>query len=108
MTHLPLTQQRGLALARRMKERLLKEGIPVVNVVLFGSLAQGTTNTWSDVDIAVIYKPFGMNRAEEYMHIGNSREDFSVPMDIVCLRQEDMDNQYSTIIREVEKNGIPV
>jgi len=91
-----------------MKHRLLQQGIPVVQVLLFGSLVEGATHRWSDVDIAVVYDPFGANRLEEHSRIADAREDFDVPMDIVSLRREDLGDRYSTIAREVREHGIPV
>lgn len=107
MEHKPPTKARGLRIAKRMKKRLLSDGIPVVNVYLFGSLVHGVPRKWSDVDIAVIHQPFLDDRFEERSRIRSAREDFDVPMDIICLRTEDMDNRYSTIVQEVKRHGIP-
>ena len=108
MKYNPPTQKRGLAIARHMKQRLLVQGVPIVHVFLFGSLARGETHAWSDIDIAVVHMPFGKNRLEEHSRITDAREDFDVPMDIVSLRPEDLENKYSTIAQEVKKYGIPV
>lgn len=104
----PPTRKQGLAIARRMKQRLIGKGVPVAQVFLFGSLAEGKTNRWSDVDIAVVYDAFAQDRLEEHSRISDARRDFDVPMDIVSLRREDLDNRYSTIVQEVKKHGIPV
>jgi predicted nucleotidyltransferase len=108
MKHNPPTRQRGLVIARRMKEQLLGQGVPVVQVLLFGSLAQGTSHTGSDIDIAVVHRPFGKDRLEEHSRISNAREDFDVPMDIISFHPDDLENIFSTIAQEVKKHGIPV
>lgn len=108
MKHKPPTKQRGLAIARHMKTQLLSQGIPVIQVLLFGSLAEGKTHRWSDVDIAVVHHPFLPDRMEERSRIRSAREDFDVPMDIVCFRDEDMVNKYLGLAQEVKKHGIPV
>ncbi|MFH0770555.1 MAG: nucleotidyltransferase domain-containing protein [Candidatus Peregrinibacteria bacterium] len=102
------TKARGLTIARRLKERCIAQGIPVENVYLFGSLATGAMHRWSDVDIAIVYKPFAALRGQERRRIRALREDFDVPMDILCLRSEDMANDYVGIAREVQEKGIPV
>lgn len=102
------SQERGLSIAKRMKERLLTEKVPVVNVYLFGSLARGNPHRWSDVDIAVVYRPFLPHGSEERFRIRSAREDFDVSMDIVCLHPEDLDNKYLGIAQEVKRHGIPV
>ena len=82
-------------------------GIPVVQVYVFGSLAEGNPHPWSDIDIAVVYEPFGKDRLEEHATISHYRDTFDLPMDIVTLRKEDIGNRYSTIVREVNEHGIP-
>jgi predicted nucleotidyltransferase len=108
MRYNPPTQERGLRIARRLKQRLIEEGVPIVQVFLFGSLAEGKRQRWSDVDIAVVYDQFGKDRLTEHSRIADAREDFDVPMDIVSLRREDLDNRYSTIVQEVKRHGIVV
>lgn len=104
----PLSRKQGLKIAQRMKKKLELLGVPIDNVYLFGSLVEGETHRWSDVDIAVVYRPFLSDPWEEHRRIAQSREDFSIPTDIVCLRLEDLENRYSTIAQEVKKHGIPV
>ncbi|MBI3618975.1 nucleotidyltransferase domain-containing protein [Candidatus Peregrinibacteria bacterium] len=106
MHHDILTQERGLAIAKRFKKRLKEENIPVVGVYLFGSLARGTPHRWSDVDIAVVHKPFAALRSQERRSVRSIRDDFSVPMDIICLRTEDLQNKYLGIAREVREHGL--
>ncbi len=108
MKHVPPTRVRGLQIAQRMKKRLLSEGIPVINVYLFGSLARGTPRRWSDIDIAVVHRQFLPDRFEERSRIRSTREDFDVPMDIICLHPEDFENRYWALPQEVKKHGIPV
>ena len=104
--HKSPTRERGLAIARRMKERLRAEGIPVVNVYLFGSLAHGKTHRFSDVDIAVVHEQFDVSRSQERRKVRSLREDYDVPIDIVCLHPEDMENRFLSISREVQTQGI--
>lgn len=108
MLHKPPTRARGLAIARRLKERLAKEGIPVVDVYLFGSLVKGKTHRWSDVDIAIVHQSFDSARTKERHRVRSLREDYDVPMDIICLHPEDMEDQFLGIAQEVKKYGIAV
>lgn len=45
---------------------------------------------------------------KEYSTIARMREDFDVPMDILCFHPEDLENKYSTIAQEIKQYGIPV
>ncbi|MBI1812723.1 nucleotidyltransferase domain-containing protein [Candidatus Peregrinibacteria bacterium] len=107
MHHNILTKERGLAIAKRFKKRLNAGGIPVVGVYLFGSLAHGKPHRWTDVDIAVVHEPFAKLRSQERRSVRSLRDDFSVPMDIVCLRSEDLKNDYLALAKEVREHGVP-
>ena len=91
-----------------MKKRLSEQGIPVIDVYLFGSLASGTPHHWSDIDIAVIHKPFARSHVEERRIVQQARDDFSAPVDIVCLRPEHLADQRFALSREIRERGIPV
>ena len=104
----PPTTEQGIAIARRMKQRLKADGVPVVSVYLFGSLAMGRQHRWSDVDIAVIHEPFAETRSMERRKVRSLRDDFEVPMDIVCLRSEDFQNHFLSIANEVRERGLAV
>jgi len=104
----PPTRDQGIAIARRMKQRLKDGGVPVVNVYLFGSLATRKSHGGSDVDIAVIYEPFADTRSKERRQIRSLRDDFDVPMDIVCLRPEDFQNHLLGIANEIRDHGVAV
>ena len=108
MRRTSLTKRHGVSIVREMKAAMLHAGIPIIDVYLFGSLATGKTHPLSDIDVAVVYQPFNRDPLEERRIIRRKRQRFDVPMDIVCLRREDMDNKYSTVVQEVKRHGIPV
>lgn len=103
-----LTKPTAMRIARGMKERLIGKGIPVERVFLFGSVASGRTHLWSDLDLAFVCRPFGIDRFAEYQAIAEVRQDFDIAMDIIHFYPEDMENRYSTIVQEVKRNGIEV
>ena len=102
------SKQQALKIATDYKQSLVREHVPVVDVMLFGSLARGSAKPGSDIDIAVIYRKFDDNRWNERMKIRRARTNFSFPMDIISLREEDFNDEYSMIARELKKGGIAV
>ena len=98
----------GIQLARSLKKELLKQGIPVRQLFLYGSVAKGKTHKWSDVDIAVICDPFGSSRLEENLACSTARWDIDLRIETVCLHPEDLKNGLSTLAHEVKKYGIAV
>lgn len=108
MTYKAPTKKQALLVASEMKRELTKRNLPVVGVFLFGSLASGKRHKFSDIDIAVVYHPFGEDRFQEHMRIREARTSFAFPMDIVCLYPEDLESTYWGIAQEVKKHGIRV
>ena len=103
-----MKQEEGIELARTLKQTLLQRNIPVRQVLLYGSVARGTTHTESDVDIAVICDHFRPTRLEENVEVSKARWDIDLRIETVCLHPEDLENQYSMIAQQVKKYGIPV
>ena len=103
------TKAEGIRKARTLKLLLQKHGFPVTDVLLFGSIAKGTSHAYSDVDIAVIHEPFGPSRFEEMRSMCNAERGSDLRnIEVVYIQTGDMTDKYSTIVREVKEHGIPV
>lgn len=96
----------GLQLARRLKEKLHQQRIPVQQVFLFGSVARDEGRPDSDIDIAVVCLPFGRSRLEEGVAIARVREDLDLRIETICLHPDDLNSKYSTIAQEIRREGI--
>lgn len=53
----------------RSAEALERHGVHSLNIVLFGSQANGTATEWSDIDLAVISNDFGGKNSVERMEV---------------------------------------
>lgn len=98
----------GISAARRFKEALLKKGYPIEKVFLFGSYATGTPREDSDIDVAVISRPFLKTRMDEMGKFFIVASDIDLRIEPICLHPEDLDEKYSTIVQEVKRTGIAV
>ena len=61
-------------LAKKYYQELVKAGIPVEQLIIFGSYAKGNHKYYSDLDICVVSPKFGKNRFNERLilkHISN-------------------------------------
>jgi predicted nucleotidyltransferase len=105
---LPPTQAQAMQLARQLKEHLRQSSIPVEQMYLFGSIAKEEAHAWSDIDIAIIHRPFGPSRLQERIAIRKARRPIDLRIETVCLHPEDMQNRFSPIAQEVKQHGIPV
>jgi predicted nucleotidyltransferase len=101
-------QKDGMAVARRYAEHLRTKGYPVVKVYLFGSFAKGKAAPDSDIDIAVVCKPFLLSRAQEAGRLFYETKDIDMRIEPVALHPEDLENRFSTIVQEVKRSGIIV
>lgn len=97
----------GLRLAKRFADALRARGYPVLEAFLFGSVAKGTADADSDIDIAVVCEPFAASRGEESTRLLLVSKDIDRRIETVCLHPEDFDNRYSTLVEEVKRYGIP-
>lgn len=98
----------GLRLARQFKKLLLQRGYPVQRVVLYGSVAKGTANAQSDIDIAVITFPFHTSRIREGGDILLASKDIDFRIETVTLHPADFDRPLFTLAREIERTGVEV
>lgn len=108
MTPRPPSKAEALMLAKKLKELLLSQNIPVENVFLFGSSVHEKTDPWSDIDVAIVHHPFLASRFEERTAIRRSRRALDLRIETVSFRPEDFNNAYFALAREVKKNGIKV
>jgi predicted nucleotidyltransferase len=56
-----------LSLARRFRDLLVQEGIPVQHTLVFGSVARDEATADGDLDIAAVCTPFLQDHMEETM-----------------------------------------
>ena len=96
----------GLRLARRFKKLLLKRGYPVQRVVLFGSVAKGTADAQSDIDIAVVTNSFHSSRLEEGTDILLLSKNIDVRIETVTLHPDDFKRPFFTLVGEIERTGM--
>ncbi|MEI8230432.1 MAG: nucleotidyltransferase domain-containing protein [Candidatus Peregrinibacteria bacterium] len=109
MKRLAPTKAQGLQKARTLKMLLERHGFPVTDVLLFGSVAKGSSHPSSDIDIAVIYRPFSHTRMEELrsMCLVEQEEDLQ-NIEVVYFHPQDLEDKYSTLVQEVKKHGFSV
>ena len=102
----PLTPRYGRNILKIIKERLERSPYPFVNVLLFGSCAQGKATLESDIDIAIICNPFDRSRVKETVAFYGLLRDLDTRIEIIVLHPDDLENRYSTIVQEVKRHGV--
>ena len=107
-TVIAMTKDEAIALARKFKEELVHNNIPVQSMYIYGSVARGDARKDSDIDIAVVCLPFKKTRHEENFAISKNRWDVDLRIESICLHEEDFNNPYWAIPQEVKSYGIAV
>jgi predicted nucleotidyltransferase len=109
MKRISPTKSQGIRAAHTLKLLLKKNGIPVREVLLFGSIAKGGAHENSDIDLAVIHEPFGADRFDELRTMCRAERGSDLQnIEVVYFHSEDMEDKYSTIVQELKKYGIAV
>jgi predicted nucleotidyltransferase len=103
-----MKRQTGLTLARRFRDLLLQEGIPVQHTIVYGSVARDEATADSDLDVAVVCEPFLPDRMEETMTLWRARRDIDLRIEPVCLHPDDFDNTLFGLAQEVRRTGVEV
>lgn len=58
-------------LIKKYRQVLVDSGIPIEQMILFGSYAKGTAKPWSDVDVCVVSPIFGKDSHDEMVRLMN-------------------------------------
>ncbi|MDD5055562.1 MAG: nucleotidyltransferase domain-containing protein [Candidatus Peribacteraceae bacterium] len=98
----------GVRIARQVKASLLELGFPVKRVLLFGSVAQNTATSGSDIDIAVVCDPFRSSSMEERVDIHLASMDVDSRVETVTLHPKDFKRPFFTLGKEIERTGVEV
>ena len=92
---------------RRFTEALIKKGIRIDKVVLYGSCARGRERPDSDIDVAIVSKDFGKDKTEEGMMLFRIAGGVDVRLEPVPLSCESYENDtWIPLIYEIRENGI--
>ena len=103
-----MQQKEALELARKFKILLQEAHIPFTALIVFGSAARNEMHEQSDVDVAVIGKPFREDRMQEMHDIRKLRRPLGYKLQPIWFYPEHLENKYSTLAMEIKKDGIRV
>lgn len=103
-----MKKQEGLAIAQRFRKAALARGYPIDRVVLYGSVARDEATEDSDIDIAVICRPFAATRTEENVAMRRLSWDIDKRIEPFCLHPDDFGKPYFWLPYEIERTGVEV
>lgn len=86
----------------------VKRMAPDARVILFGSQAAGTATANSDIDVCVVAKQFDRDYHAGTVSLLTIAHEFPLPMDVIPYTQEDLNNKYDPLAKEIRTRGIMV
>ena len=89
-------------------DAIKKNGIPVQDVYIFGSMAKGNMHEGSDIDICIVSPSFGKNRFDERLKLMNLRDGISDLIEPHPYSPTDFNNPYDPLSVEIVRNGIHI
>ena len=103
-----MSREEAMLTANQFKQALQAAEVPFVSVIVFGSAARNTMHEHSDIDIAVVGKPYKNNRMDEQHALSRIRRGITYDIQPIWFYPEDLEDKYSTLASEIRKDGIPV
>ncbi len=104
-----MAKREVVKLIRRLLGRLLKEGIPVERVFLYGSYARGEENDESDIDVMLVSEIFDKNEDQlvgKTWRISQSIDNRIEPYTVG--RKKFLTDQWSPLLQIVKKEGLEI
>lgn len=93
---------------KRYEARLRTAGIPIEKLIVFGSYAKGSAKTWSDVDVCVVSKTFGVDRHTERVRLMHLQSDDTMDIEPHPYSPSDLSDQWDSLAHEIRTYGIAV
>lgn len=84
---------------------LVRAGIPVTKLILFGSYAKGTAKPWSDVDVCVVSPIFGKNRYDEGVRLAKLTSSVETLIEPHPYSPEGLNDRYDPLASEIRAHG---
>lgn len=93
-------------LVRRYTQVLQRAGIPVEQVIMFGSFATGHSHPWSDLDVCVVSRSFGKHPLHESMELAALAVQIDSMIEPHPYHPDALLNRYDPLATEIRAHGI--
>ena len=96
-----------IKIIKRFTTALIKKGITVDKIILYGSYAKGKGRPDSDIDVAVVSRDFGKDRTEEGMLLFRIAGEIDARLEPVPISVKAYENDtWVPLIYEIRTKGI--
>ena len=95
-------------LLKKYREVIVKAGIPVEQMILFGSHAEGNATAWSDVDVCVVSPLFGKKPFMEMLRLAKLARTVDTMIEPHPYNSKDLADKYDPLAHEIRTHGVPL
>ncbi len=88
--------------------KLIAVGIPVEQMILFGSHAKGSAKKWSDIDLCIVSKSFGKKPFDEMVQLSRYTKDIDDNIEPHPFHPNDLLDKYDPLAAEIRTHGITI
>lgn len=92
-------------LIKKYKEALIKNGVRLQKLILFGSRAKGTEKPWSDIDLCVVSPDFGVDRHDETVRLMNIASPIEPLIEPHPYNPAGLAEYWDTLAHEIRTHG---
>jgi uncharacterized protein len=93
---------------KKYKAVLIREGIPVEKIILFGSYAKKTAKPWSDIDVCIVSPIFGKDPFDEMVRLAKLAEKVDSLIEPHPYNAKDLFDKYDPLAKEIRTYGVAV
>ncbi|MEK7595773.1 MAG: nucleotidyltransferase domain-containing protein [Patescibacteria group bacterium] len=97
-----------LEAANAFSKAFLELGLPLDQLILFGSRIKGSETKYSDLDLCVVSPVFGTNRQAERVLLMRLKKGVSDLIEPHPYSPKDLGNKYDPLASQILKTGIRV
>ncbi len=93
-------------LIKKYRQVLVKNGIKVEKIILFGSYARGTPKPWSDLDLCIVSRQFGKNDYDESVLLEKLTTNIDDMIEPHPYNPKDLADPFDPLAYEINKTGV--
>lgn len=104
-----MVEERIKQIIQRFVDIIIKKGVRIEQVILYGSYASGNVNLYSDIDLAIISPDFGNDKFEESKLLLQTAWRVDPRLQPVPISSESFDkNTWIPLFHQIKENGIEI
>jgi uncharacterized protein len=95
-------------IVRKYAKKMKSEQYPFSAIYLFGSMAKGTANKWSDIDIAIVTDKIKRNEEKNRLLLWKMRTGIDDRIEPHTYTVSDFKDDTDPIVHEIKTTGIKI